>query len=530
MNSQALRIVDGARRLTAWKILAGAILVFGAYAAVIRYARGLGAATNLSDAFPWGLWIGFDVLVGVGLAAGGFVIAATVHVFRIKGYEAIARPTILTAFLGYLLVIVALMFDLGRPYRIWHPLVMWNPHSVMFEIGWCVMLYTAVLALEFSPLVFERFGWERPLKWVHGIYVPLVIAGVLLSTLHQSSLGTLYVIAPDKLHGLWYSPLLPVFFFISAVGGGLAMTIFESFMTYRAFGKRIEAHLLRGLGRIAVVVLAVYAVWRLEDLAFRGALPLAFSITPESVMFWGEMILGVLLPAVLFALPRVRHNEAGLFFAALLTILGFVVNRLNVAITGMAAASGVSYVPSWMELTVTTSVVVLGFVLFGLAVKYLPVFPRDELPEPVFAGPHRRAWRARPALGRAALLSLWGLLLIGVVAVAATTDRGLPAPRSQTPTPASGRGEPSLPMLPPDYAFPAGEDSPGTVVFRHGTHVDPARPDCAMCHRRAFSINSPGRPLNGGTSWERIHEGDLCAACHDGQEAFEVDDCSGCHQ
>jgi len=510
-----------ARKLTAWKVLAAAILILGAYSAVVRYSQGLGAATHLSDDFPWGLWIGFDILVGVGLAAGGFVIAATVHVFRIKAYAAIARPTILTAFLGYLLVIAALMFDLGRPGRIWHPLVMWNPHSVMFEVGWCVMLYTTVLALEFSPLVFERVGWERPLRWVRGIYVPLVIVGVLLSTMHQSSLGTLYVIAPDKLHGLWYTPLLPVFFFISAVAGGLAMTIFESFMTYRAFGKRLEAHLLRGLGRIIVVVLALYAVWRLEDLWYRGDLTLAFSVTPESVLFWGEMILGVLLPAALFSVRRVRHNEAGLFLAALLTILGFVVNRMNVAITGMSASSGVRYVPSWMEFAVTMSVVVVGFILFGLAVKYLSVFPREELPALVRPGKERRAPRTRPALGRAALVTLWGLLLVGFAAVAHTTERrdtGRPEP----PPAAREAGGP-LSALPAPYLFPSSEDSPGPVTFRHESHADGSSPNCGACHAEAFSLIDAGRPRSGALSYERIHEGDLCATCHD------VEECEGCH-
>ena len=183
---------------------------------------------------------------------------------------------------------------------------------------------------------------------------------------------------------------------ISAVAGGLAMTIFESFMTYRAFGKRLEPHLLRGMGRIVVVVLAVYATLRFVDLASRGNLPLAFRLTQESVLFWGETILGVLLPMVLFAIRRVRHHEQGLFLAALLTILGFVVHRMNVAITGMSAAAGVRYFPSWMELAVTASNVAAGFALFGLAVKYLPVFPREELPALVSPAT-RRAWMTRPA-------------------------------------------------------------------------------------------------------------------------------------
>src|SRR3972149_5941341 len=164
-------------RLTVWQWIFAALMLGGLYATYVRVVYGLGGATNLSDEFPWGLWIGFDILCGVGLAAGGFTLAAIVYIFNLERYKPILRATILTAFLGYLLVIVALLFDLGRPYRIWHPLVMWNPRSVMFEVAWCVMLYTTVLALEFVPVVFERVGWQAPLRWMGGGSVPPVLAG-----------------------------------------------------------------------------------------------------------------------------------------------------------------------------------------------------------------------------------------------------------------------------------------------------------------------------------------------------------------
>src|SRR5512140_439869 len=179
---------EGFFKFTFWKAVAVALMALALFAAVQRYAMGLGATTNLKDTFPWGLWIGFDILVGVGLAAGGFIIAATVYLFNIERFRPILRPTILTAFLGYLLVIAGLMVDLGRPWAIWHALIYWNTHSVMFEVAWCVMLYTTVLALEFSPVIFERFKLEKPLKIVKAITIPLVIACVMLSTLHQSSL------------------------------------------------------------------------------------------------------------------------------------------------------------------------------------------------------------------------------------------------------------------------------------------------------------------------------------------------------
>ena len=259
-------------KLTFWRAVLVLILAAGFYSTVLRFTKGLGAATNLSDQFPWGLWIGFDVLCGVGLAAGGFTLAAIVYVFHIERFHAVLRPSILTAFLGYALVAVALLFDLGKPYNIWHPLVMWNPHSVMFEVAWCVMLYLTVLALEFSPAVLERFHLHKPLRVVKAATIPLVIVGVLLSTLHQSSLGSLFLIVPTKLHPYWYSPLLPVFFFISAVGVGMAMVIFESNLSSRAFGREIEMPLLEVLGRAMAVVLAIYGLLKFQDLWGRGAL------------------------------------------------------------------------------------------------------------------------------------------------------------------------------------------------------------------------------------------------------------------
>ncbi len=256
-------------RFTFWKGVFLVIMVAGIYCTFIRFYRGLGASTNLSDQFPWGIWIGFDVMCGVMLAAGGFTLTAAVEIFNIKRFHSIIRPTILTAFLGYLLVSAALMYDLGLPWNIWHPLVMRNPHSVMFEVAYCVMFYTTVLALEFSPIVLEHFNLQRPLRMVRSVMVVFVILGVLLSTLHQSSLGTLYLIMPNKLHPFWYSPLLPVFFFLSAIAVGLAMTIFESSMSSKYFGREIELPILRDLGRVLVVVLALYGILKFEDLYHR---------------------------------------------------------------------------------------------------------------------------------------------------------------------------------------------------------------------------------------------------------------------
>jgi Ni/Fe-hydrogenase subunit HybB-like protein len=356
-----------------WTAIFGLLMLAGGYAVFLRFVYGLGAATNLSDQFPWGLWVGFDVLTGVGLAAGGFTLVATVHIFNIETYKPMLRPAILTALLGYLLVVAALLIDLGRPWYIWHPMVMWNHHSVMFEVAWCVTLYTTVLSLEFSPAIFEYLGWHVPLKAIHAISVPLMIAGVLLSVLHQSSLGTVYLIAPERLHPLWYSPMLPLFFFLSSVAVGLAMTIFESWHSSRAFSRRLELPLLQGMGRLLAVILSFYIVLRFADLATRGSLRYVFEGSLESWLFVVEVLL-MLLPALLLFQTRIHENPSSLYGCAVLAVFGFVTNRLNVSITGVERTSGTHYIPRWTEVAVTLAIIAFGFAVFRLAVKKLPIF------------------------------------------------------------------------------------------------------------------------------------------------------------
>ncbi|MBL0210204.1 MAG: Ni/Fe-hydrogenase cytochrome b subunit [Holophagaceae bacterium] len=362
-----------------WTFFFGLVTIPFCIVTVLRFYKGLGAVTHLSDKFPWGLWIGFDLLCGVGLAAGAFTLTAAVHLFNLKKFEPIVRPTILTGFLGYIFVITALMFDLGQPWRIWHAIVYWNPHSVMFEVAWCVMLYTTVLAVEFAPVVLERFGFHAPMRIIHGIITPLVIAGVLLSTLHQSSLGSLYLIVPSKLHPLWYSQLLPLFFFISAIGAGIGMVILESYMSKRAFGRHLEMDLLEPLARAMVVALGIYGMMRLQAIARNGAFSAITDFTYEGRMFLVEFVLGVLLPVALLSFRRLRTDPTWLVAGSFLAVLGFVVNRLNVSITGMEGAAGVRYVPSFPEIIISVGLVGIGMAAFALAVRYLNIFPEQAV-------------------------------------------------------------------------------------------------------------------------------------------------------
>ncbi|MCK4578711.1 MAG: Ni/Fe-hydrogenase cytochrome b subunit [Candidatus Marinimicrobia bacterium] len=366
-------------RITFWRSVSAIILILGAYALLVRYTQGLGAATNLSDDFPWGLWIGFDVLCGVGLAAGGFTISSLVYIFNIKKFKPILRPALLTALLGYILVILALLVDLGRPLRIWHAVIMWNPHSVMFEVAWCVLLYTGVLALEFSPLLLERLHMRRILKVFRMSMPLLVILGVILSTLHQSSLGSLYLIVPERMSPLWYTPMLPVLYFVSAVMVGFAMVIFESFMSSKAFNRHLEMSLLNELGRILVFLITIYGILRLQDLLNRDALIGFNQWSLGNALFMVEIIIGLLFPLVLLAIPKIRMIPAALFSGAVMVIMGFVLNRLNTVVTSFEMALGRVYVPSWMEIAVTIAIVNIGVIGFVLAARYLAVFPEGPL-------------------------------------------------------------------------------------------------------------------------------------------------------
>ena len=368
------------RKLHFWSSVFTVLMGLLAVALFRRYTMGIGSISNLSDQMPWGLWIGFDLLCGVALGAGGFTVTACVYIFHLESYKPLVRPAVLTAFLGYLIVIAALLVDLGRPWNIWHPLVFWNPHSVMFEVGWCVMLYTTVLFLEFLPLVFERFGRTKQARWMHKYLTPgLVIAAVLLSTMHQSSLGTLYVIVPQKLHPLWYSPILPILFFVSAITLGLAMTNVESWLSLRGFGHHLPSGPLRGIGRATAVMLLVYLVIRFEDLIVRDALQYAFRFDKASLFFLAEIFIGAVLPMILLFQKRVRRNLMWLSGTQLLVVLGVMFNRMNVAVTAFQLGTGADYRPHWMEFVVSMGMVAIGVFAFSMAVRYLPVFPEGPL-------------------------------------------------------------------------------------------------------------------------------------------------------
>jgi Ni/Fe-hydrogenase subunit HybB-like protein len=364
-------------------IIAAAIIGIGIPLIVYRFVYGLGAVTNLTQSSPWGLWIGFDMLAGVALAAGGFTLASTVYIFGLEDYHPVVRPAVLTGFLGYIFAVLGLICDLGRPWNLPLPLVYsFGTTSVMFEVAWCISLYSVVLFLEFVPSVLEWLGYPGLRARLVKLTIGLTVAAVMLSTLHQSSLGGLFLMAPHRLHPLWYSPFIPVFFFISAIAGGLSMVIVESALSHRAFESRVDHHvdvdrLAVGLGRAASVVLFAYFFLRLQGLADANRWDLLF--TSYGYWFLFEVIGFVLVPCLLFAHGARTVNVRLVRWTAAWTVLGIVVYRLNVSVIAFNWNLATRYIPSAAEIWTSLTLVTLGVVVFRWIVNRMPVL--RDLPE-----------------------------------------------------------------------------------------------------------------------------------------------------
>ena len=366
-------MISAGRSFPVGTFIVTALAVLGLAVMIYRYLNGLGAITNLSDGRAWGLWISLDLYCGVALAAGGFTLAGAVYIFNRKKYYPVIRSAILTAFLGYTLVILALLVDLGQPWYIWRAIIHWNIHSPLFEVAICVMTYTAVLALEFSPVVFERLNWRVPLRMIRAIQIPLVIAGIVLSTLHQSSLGSMVLMMPETLDPLWYTPILPLLFLISAIAVGPAMIIFESSLSSRAFGHKLGHDILSGLGKAIPYILSLYLFLRVVDLAVSGEMGLIFSDYPRNILWWFEIIVGVVLPIILLSRASIRQSKTKLLWCALLVVGGLVLNRFNVSWLALAGREGYAYFPHWMEIAVSVGLIAWAIIIVMLANRYLPL-------------------------------------------------------------------------------------------------------------------------------------------------------------
>jgi len=371
--------IRGTKVLGGGGLLALLLALGGLAVGAWRLQAGLGAATNLSDTYPWGLWIGFDVMIGVALAAGGFTTTMAVYVLGWREYRPLVRPAVLTAFLGYLLVAVGLFFDIGKPFQIWHPIVNWNAHSMLFEVAWCVMLYLTVLFLEFSPNLLEGLGMRGAARALRSpvVLFPLVVAGIILSFGHQNSLGGLFLLSPGRLPHLWWSPLMNYWFLLSAVAAGLAVVSVETILSHRAFGLTQPRRLLEGVARGTAVALAVYLGAKYADLAARGNLGLLFSSGKAGTLFLVETVLCGAVPMLLLLTPGVRRSVDGLLWTQALVIAGVALNRLNVVFFAQGGAGG-GYFPSAAEFALSVGLVALGVFLYRWAVVKLPIVTHEE--------------------------------------------------------------------------------------------------------------------------------------------------------
>ena len=372
-------------KISFWRTVVAMIFAAGLYSMYARFALGFQAATNLTDPQPWGLWVGLGTLCGVGLSAGGFAIATAVYILGLERYRPILRTSVLISFLGYCTVCVGMLYELGIPWRIWHPIVMWNRHSVLFEVSWCVMLYTTVLALEFSPALIEKLPWAKPrelyLRWHHSILIALVLAGTLLSSMHQSFLGGLYLITKGRLDPLWYTPYLTTMFYLSAIPAGLAVTIMAIYLCVRSLNVRVDMNILSDVSRVIGPLLIMWGIFRFVDIITRDATPYLWMWREETGLFWLEIALLVVIPLILLNRPGVRENPQHLYGTCAIVVMGFITNRLNVSITALQASSGVYYVPKWTEFAATLATIAAAVVAFHYAVVYLDILPKNPPPQ-----------------------------------------------------------------------------------------------------------------------------------------------------
>jgi octaheme c-type cytochrome (tetrathionate reductase family) len=560
------------RFFTSGTLILAAFASIGLAFGLARLANGLDTATNLDDFYPWGIWIAIDVACGVALAAGGFTTAALVDIFGRKRFSRLLRPAVLTAWLGYFMVAVGLMFDLGRYWNIWRPLLHWQGNSVLFEVGMCVMAYLAVLTVEMSPALLEglqsrlrtggRFAsalrrLERPIGLVHSwvkVILPIfIVAGVVLSSMHQSSLGTLMVIAPTKLSPFWYTPLLPLLFLLSAMMVGFPMVIIESIVAHRSFDRDSEVGLLGSLARFIPWAIGAYGLLKLGDLAVRWK-QLDFTARPGATISWAvEIVAGLVIPFVLFSQKSFRRSSGWLLFSSILVVFGVVLNRLNVYLIGYRPpyATG-SYFPAIGEIALTVGLACLLMLLYRFFATFFPILGPAAPGEQAKAAPHRHHFPAvKPAIAWAFRASAVAFLLGFVILYSLVHSRAIYASMTTAREVALAKTAPAPSIdtsafrhagRPESYSnlyflsspvLNAKTDYYEPVRFTHRTHDVNADSDCSVCHHR-YALGDDDRV---GQDLKTMHEemmevritGASCLSCHEDLTEKPQQKCSHCH-
>jgi molybdopterin-containing oxidoreductase family membrane subunit len=387
----------------AWLALILFLCGIGLVAAVLVFTRGL-TITNMYDSVPWGLWITID-LSAIALGAGAFTLSAIVYLFGLKRFQPLVRLAIYLGFIGYTSALLTLVMDIGRPDRFWHPWVYWNVHSVLWEITWCITIYLTIMVLEFLPVItehkfFDRLPWTREVAKVLHKGAPLfALLGLGISLLHQSSLGATYGIVKSR--PIWFKPSMPIMFILSAVAVGPALTMTVTLLIDWVTGKRhVDYDILRTIARFSGFGLLIYGYikfWDLAAVTYYGRLPTVEQAlhtlnqqTPYNFAFWvGEILIGIVLPVIFFLLPRFNRNPALLALGGLLAMMGLIINRWNVTVSGLfvplSYSPGTQYVlppgnyfPNLIEWGIALGIIGYALGMLTLGVKYLPLFGERE--------------------------------------------------------------------------------------------------------------------------------------------------------
>jgi len=372
------------RIFTVFNMVSVPIMTLGIALIVIRFVKGIGSVTNLTQEVPWGLWIGFDVVTGVAFAGGAYVVTFMVYILNIQKYKPIVRVTVLNGFLAYVFYAGALLLDLGKPWNVINPIIgnSFGVSSVLFLVAWHFLLYMIAQLIEFSPAIAEWIGAKKARKILSGMTLGAVIFGITLSTLHQSGLGALYLMAREKIHPLWYSEFIPILFFVSSIFAGLSMVIFEGSISHRVFFDQLSeknrtSHdgIIHGLSKICAFTLLIY--FTLQVVVFAHGKHWMYLDSRMGLWYLTEMIGFVLVPMILYFFSYRTRNISLVKVSALVTMVGVIINRLNVTVIGFKWDAATHYVPSWMEIVVTLTVLSIEIWIFRWIVRRMPVL-RDS--------------------------------------------------------------------------------------------------------------------------------------------------------
>ena len=517
--------VTGKKFLTSGVLILLALMALGSVFLTIRFLFGIGKVSNLNNQFPWGIWIGIDVASGVALAAGGFTTGAIAYVFNRRQYQAVIRPALLTAMLGYTFVVLGLMVDIGRYWNIYSPMFNWNGNSVLFEVAICVMIYLNVLYIEFIPVVIERFkgrvhlpgflaGLNKILEKILALAEALlgkvmfvfILAGIVLSFLHQSSLGSLMLIAPYKVHPLWYTPILPLLFLLSAIAVGYPMVTFESLLVSWSLKRRPEMEVLTPLAKFMPILMGLYLVFKLGDMMVRGTYVYLFEGTYQTNAFLVEILFGVLLPFVLVLFKKVRGSAGWLFLASTVFVLGVLLNRINVFLVSYAPPYKITaYFPALGEIFITIGLIATLMFLYRVFVFIFPVL-----------GTHGAKW---PATSLMVLILSVSVFHPDRVRAEEIIDYSkMKTARVFTRLRPTVADAPTKPRILNSPVLNRYSDLYEPVSFKHSKHLKVIKDkDCTVCHHRQPRGKGDiyGEPVK-ITDLQRMQKLPVrCSTCHE---------------